>query len=97
MSRSVHLTLNELKSITEDEQKTDSGAREVDMQEVGEEVNNPDNSSSALSTILRTIDNIFEREWFDEAVTLPFANGICKSDNNQIQGNIYSVPHLGGL
>jgi len=45
MSRSVHLTLNELKSITEDEQKTDSGAREVDMQEVGEEVNNPDNSS----------------------------------------------------
>jgi len=71
MSQSTPLTSEQLKEIIEEEMKTDQGSREVQEQlEDGEEVLDPDNTSSVLSTVLNTINNEFEHECLDEAVTL---------------------------
>jgi len=61
MSPSTQRTSEQWKEIIEDEKKTDQGAREVQEQvEDGEEVLDPDNSISVLSTVLNTINNKFE-------------------------------------
>jgi hypothetical protein len=63
MRPSVQLTLGQLKDNIEHVKKTDQSAWEVQEQvEDGEEVLNPDNTSSVLSTVLNTINNEFEHE-----------------------------------
>jgi hypothetical protein len=48
---------------------TNQDAREVlEQVEDGEEALNPENSSSALSTVLNTMNNKFEHKCLDEAV-----------------------------
>jgi len=63
MSPSAQLTLEQLKEIIEDEKKTNQGSREVqEPVEDGEEVLDPDNTSSVSSTVLNTINNKFEHK-----------------------------------
>ena len=59
ISPSAQLTLEQVKEIIEDEDKTDKGAREVQEQLNGEEDLNPDNTSWVLNTVLNTINNKF--------------------------------------
>ena len=55
MSPSAQLTSEQLKNIIEDKKKTDKGPRVVQEQvEDGEEVLNPENTRSVLSTVLNT-------------------------------------------
>jgi len=57
------------KEIIEDENKRDNSARDVQEQmEDGEEILNPDNSSSEYNTDINTINNELEHESYDEAV-----------------------------
>jgi len=80
MSPSAQLTLEQPKEIIEDEIKTDQGAREVQEQvENGEEVLDPENTSSVSSTVLKSINNEFEYECLDEAVRLLNTHPICQS------------------
>jgi hypothetical protein len=61
MSPSAQLILEQLKEIIEDEKKNNASAREDQKQvEDGEEVLNPHNTSSVLSTVINTINNQFE-------------------------------------
>jgi hypothetical protein len=97
MSPSAQLTSEQLKEIIEDEKKTDQGSREVQEQvEDGEEVLDPDNTSSVLSTVLNTINNQFEHKCLDEAVRLLNANPICQSTDDCVPGHKYSIPGLPG-
>jgi hypothetical protein len=83
--------------IVEDEQKTDEGSRQVqDRVEDGEEVLDPDNSSSVLSTVLNTINNEFEHGCHDEAVRLLNAHRIRQSTDDRVPGHKYSIPGLLG-
>jgi len=69
LSPSARLTLEHLKEIIADENKTDNGAWELQEQvEDGEEVLDPENTSSVLNTVLNTINNEFEHKCLDEAV-----------------------------
>ena len=71
MSPSAQRTSEQLKEIIEDEKYTEIGARDVQEQvEDGEEVFNPANNSSLLIMVLSTINNEFEHERLDEAVSL---------------------------
>jgi len=97
MSTSAQLTSEQLKEIIEDEKKTNQGSREVQEQvEDGEEVLDPDNTSSVLSTVLNTINNEFERKCLDEAVRLLNAHPIHQSTNDRVPGHKYSIPGLPG-
>jgi len=97
MSPCAQLTSEQLKEIIEDEKKTDQGSREVQEQvEDGEEVLDPDNTSSVLSTVLNTINNEFEHKCLDEAVRLLNAHPIRQSTNDRVPGQKYSIPGLPG-
>ena len=97
MSPSAQLTSEQLKEIIEDEKKTDQGAREVQEQlEDGEEVFDPENTSSVLSIVLNTINNEFEHECRDEAVRLLNAHSIRQSADDRVPGHKYSIPGLPG-
>jgi len=97
MSPSAQLSSEQLEEIIEDEKKTDQGAREVQEQmEDGEEVLDPENTSSVLSTVLNTINNEFEHECLDEAVRLLNTNPIRQSADDRVPGHKYSIPGLPG-
>jgi len=97
MSPSTQLASEQLKEIIEEEKKTDKGAREVQEQvEDGEEVLDPDNSISILSTVLNTINNEFEHECLDEVVRLLNAHPIRQSTEDHVPGHKYSIPGLPG-
>jgi len=81
----------------EDEMKPDQGAREVQEQvENGEEVLDPDNTSSVLSTVLNQINNEFEHECLDEAVRLLNAHPIRQSPDDHVPRHKYPIPRLPG-
>jgi hypothetical protein len=70
MSPCSHHTSGRLQEINDDEKKTNQGAREVQEQvENGEQVVDPDNSISVLSTVLNTINNECDHQCRDEAVS----------------------------
>jgi hypothetical protein len=95
MSRSAQLSSEQLKEIIENEKQTHQGAREVQEQvEDGEEVLDPDNTSSALSTVLKTIHNNFEHQCLDEAVRLLNIHPICQTTDDRIPGYKYSIAGL---
>jgi hypothetical protein len=97
MSPATQLTLEPLKEIIEDEKKTDQGAREVQGQvEDGEEVLDPDNTRSVLSTVLNTVNNEFEHECPDEAVRQLNVHPIRQSTDDRVPGHKYSIPGLSG-
>ena len=96
MSLSAQLNSEQLKEIIEDEKDTDKGATEVQEQVDGEEVLDPDNTSSVLNTVLNTINNKFEHECLDEAVTLLNAHPIYQSTDDRVLGHKYSIPGLPG-
>jgi len=97
MSPSAQLSSEQLKEIIEDKKKTNQGAREVQEQvEDGEEVLDPDNTSSVLSTVLNTINNEFEHECLDEAVRLLNVYSIRQSTDDRVPGHKYSIPGLPG-
>jgi len=64
--------------------------------EDGEEVLDPENTSSVLSTLLNTINNEFEHECLHEAVRLLNAHPICQSADDRVPGHKYSIPGLPG-
>jgi len=96
MSPSAQLTSEQLKEIIEDEKKTNQGSREVQEQVDGEEVLDPENTSSVLSTVLNTINNEFEHECLDEAVRLLNAHQIRQSTDDRDPSHKYSIPGLPG-
>jgi len=97
MSPSAQLTSKQLKENIEDEKNTDKGAREVEEQvQDGEEVLNPDNSSSVLNTVVDTINKELEHRCLDEAVRLPNAHPICQSTVDCVPGHKYSIGGLPG-
>jgi len=97
MSLSAQLTSEQLKEIIENEKNTEKSAREVQEQvEDGEEVLNPENTSSGLNTVLNTINNEFEHESLDEAVSLLNARPIPQSPDDRVPGCKYSIPGLSG-
>jgi len=97
MSLSSQLTSEQLKELIEDEKNMDKSAREVQEQvEDGEEVLNPENTSSVLNTVLNTINNEFEHECLDEAVRVLNAHPICQSTDDSVPGHKYSIPGLPG-
>jgi len=97
MSLSAQLTSEQLKVIIEDEKNTDKGVREVQEQlEDGEEVLEPENTSSVLCTVPNTINTEFEHECLDEAVTLLMAHPIRPSTEDHVSGDKDSIPGLPG-
>jgi len=96
MSPSAQLTSEQLKEMIEHIMKTDQSATEVQEQVDGEEVLDPDNTSSVLSTVLNTINNEFEHECLDEAVRLLNVHPICQSTDDHVPGHKYSIPGLPG-
>jgi len=98
MSPSAQLTSEQLKEIIEDEKTADQSAREVQEQvQDGEEVLDPDNTSSILSAVLNTINNEFEHECLDEVVRLLNALQIRQSTYDRVPGHKYSIPGLPGI
>jgi hypothetical protein len=97
MSPSAQFTSEQLREIIADKMKNDQGSREVQEQvEYGEEVLDPDNPSSVLSTVLHTVNNEFEHESLDEAVRLWNAHPIRQSPDDRVAGHKYSIPGLPG-
>ena len=94
MSPSPQLTSERLKDIIEDEKKTDQGTTDVQEQGDGEEVLDPDKTSSLLSTVLNTTNNEFGPQCLEEAVRLLNAHLICQSTNDGVPGHTYSIPGL---
>ena len=62
--------------------------------ENGEEVLDPDNTSSVLNTVLNTINNGSEHECLGEAVRLLNAHPIRQSTDNRVPGRKDSIPGL---
>ena len=96
MSPSAKLTSEQLKEISEDGKKTNQGAREVQEQVDGEEDLDPDNTSSVLNTVLKTINHKFEHECLDEVIRLLNAHPICHSTDDRVPGHKNSIPDLPG-
>ena len=97
MSPSAQLTSEKLKEIIEEEKKTDQGARKVQEQvEDGEEVLDPENTRSVLSTVPNTINDEFEHECLDQAVKLLNVHPIRQSTDDRVPGHKYSIPGLPG-
>ena len=65
--------------------------------EDGEEVLNPANTSSVLNTVLSTINNKFEQDCLDEAVSLLNGYPIRQSTDDGVPGPKYSIPGLPGM
>jgi len=63
----------------------------------GEEVLDPDITSSVLSIVFHTINNEFEHECLDEAVSLLSAQPIHQSTDDSVPGHKYSIPGLPGM
>jgi len=77
MSLSTQLTSEQQNEIIEDEMNTNKSAREVQEQvEDGEEVLDPENTSSVPNTVCNTIVNEFEHQCLDKAVRLLNAHPI---------------------
>jgi hypothetical protein len=64
--------------------------------EDGEEVLDPNNTSSVLSTVLNPINNKFEHKCLDEAVRLLNAHSIRQSPDDRVPAYMYSTPGLPG-
>jgi len=97
MSPSAQLTSEQLKEIIEDEKKSDKGAREVQEQvEDGSEDHDPEITSLVFNTGLNTINNEFEHECLEEAVSLLNAHLIRQSIDDRVPGHKYSIPGLPG-
>jgi hypothetical protein len=64
--------------------------------EDGEEVLDPDNTSSVLITVLNTVNNECEHECLDEAVRLLNAHPIHQSIDDCVPSHKYSIPGLPG-
>jgi len=96
MIPSAQLTSDQLKEIIEDEMTTNQCAREVQEQVRGEEVLDPDNTSSVSSTVLNTINNEFEHGCLHEAVRLRNVHPIRQSTDDRVPGHKYSIPGLPG-
>jgi len=94
MSPSAQLTFQQQKEIFEDERKTGHGAQEVQEQMYSEQVLNPNNTSSVLTSVLNTINNEFEYECLEEAVRLQNAHLMCQSIDDRVPGHKYSIPDL---
>jgi hypothetical protein len=95
MSTSAQLTSSQLKEIIKDEIQTEQVAREVQEQVVdGEEVLDPDNTHSVLSTVLNRINNKFEHECLDEGVGQLNVHPIRQSTDDRVPGHMYSIPGL---
>jgi len=97
MSLSAQLTSKQLTEIIEHKKNTDKSAREVQEQvEDGEEVLDPENTSSVLNMVLITLNNEFEHECLDEAVRLLNPCPIRQSTEDRVPGCKYSIPGLPG-
>jgi len=95
MSPSAQLTLEELKEIIGDQKNTGKGARQIQEQvEDGEEVLDPENTSSVFNTVLNTINNKFEHNCLDEAVRLQNAHLIGQLTDDCVPGHKDSIPGL---
>jgi len=95
VSLSAQLTSQQLRVIIKDKKNTNKTATEVQEHvEDGEEVFDPQNTSSVLNTVLNTINNEFEHECFDEAVRLLKAHPNRQSPDDHIPGRKYSIPGL---
>jgi hypothetical protein len=64
--------------------------------EDGEEVLDPENTWSVLSSVLNSINNEFEHDCLDEAVRLLNVNPIRQSADDRVPGHKYSIPGLPG-
>jgi len=64
--------------------------------EDGEEVLDPENTSSVLNTVFNTINNEFEHECLGEAVRLLNALPICQLTDDRVPGRKYSILGLPG-
>jgi len=96
MRASAQLTSEQLKEIIMDEKKTNHVSRETEEQMDGEEVFDPDNSSSVLSTVLNPINNAFEHECHDEAVRMLIAHPRHTSSDDCVLVHKHSIPGLPG-
>jgi len=96
MSPSVQLSSEQLKLIILDEKMTDQCAREVQYQVDGEEVIDPDNTSSVLSIFLNTINNKFEQDCLDGSVRLLTAHLVWQSTDDCLPGHKLSIPGIPG-
>jgi len=97
MSTSAQLTSARLNEIIENEKNTDKRARVVQEQvEDREEVLDPENTSSALNTVLSTINNTFEHKCLAEAATMLNAHPIRQSTDHCVPGHKYLIPGLPG-
>jgi hypothetical protein len=65
--------------------------------EDGEQVLDPANTSSAMNTVLSTLNNEFEQKSLDQYVSLPNAHSIRQSKVEHIPGHKYSIPGLPGM
>jgi hypothetical protein len=90
-------TSEQLEEIIEGEKNTDKCAREVQEHVAdGEEILDPENTSSLLSMILNTINNEFEHKCLAEAVRLLNVCRIRQSQYDSVPGRMYSIPCLPG-
>jgi len=95
MSLSAQHTSERLKEIIKDEKNTDKSACDVQEQVGdGEEVLDPENTSSVLNAVLNTINNEFEHECVDEAFRLLNARRIHQSTDDSVPARKYSIPDL---
>jgi hypothetical protein len=95
MSLITKLTTEQHKENIEDEKNTNTYAREVMEQvEDGEEVLDPENTSSVLNTVVNTIKNKVEHECPDAAVRLLIVRLICQLLDDCVPGRMYSIPTL---
>jgi hypothetical protein len=94
MSPSAQITMERLKEIIQNETKTDQGATEVQEQVDAKDDLDPENTSSALNTVLNTINNEFEHECLEGVVMLLNAHPIRQSIDDRVPGHKYSIPDL---
>jgi hypothetical protein len=77
--------------------KTDQLAKEVEEQvEDGEDILDPDNTTSVVSTLFNAINNELKHKCRDEAVRLLNAHPVQRSTYDRDPGVKYSIPGLSG-
>ena len=95
MSLSAKLISKQLKEIIEDKMNTDKSARgDQEQVEDGEEVLDPEKTSSVPNTVPNTINNKFEHVCFDEEVRVLNAHHIRQSQDDRVEGHKYSIEDL---
>jgi len=94
MGPSAPPTLEPRKEIIEDEMKTNKAATQVKEQVEGEEVLNPDDTGSGLSTVLNTMNDGFQHASLDEGVRLLNALLIHQLIENWVPGKKDFSPGL---